>query len=39
MTIAQVKRRRKQMKVDKRYRDILKSHLAKKAFEEKRKKK
>ena len=37
MTIAQVKRRRKQMKVDPRYRDTLKSLKAKELFKAKRK--
>lgn len=39
MTIAQVKRRRKQLKVDPRFRDVLKSYKAKKAFEERKGKK
>lgn len=38
MTIAQVKRRRKQLKKDPRYRDVLKSFKGKADFKEKRKK-
>lgn len=36
MTIAQTKRRRKQMKVDPRFKNVLKSHLEKKAWAEKK---
>ena len=39
MTAAQVKRKRKQMKVDPRYRDILKSQSARKAWLEAKKRK
>jgi hypothetical protein len=38
MTIAQVKRRRKQMKVDPRFKNVMKSAKDKQAFKEKRKK-
>lgn len=36
MTIAQVKRRRKQMKKDERYKNVLKSFMEKKAFLERK---